>query len=426
MPWKETSPMIERLQFVHDSQSGLYMMSELCERYGVAAVYVSHDVAVVGELARRVVVLYAGRAVELGEVHDVFGSPAHPYTRGLLRAVPSPDRAGHLVGMDGVPPRPGAHPEGCAFAPRCPIVVDECRVAVPDLAEASPGHVARCILVGTDRQVDRVSDRSSGSRAATAASASPILTIEHLDARYASTSVLHDVSFEIPQGSCVAVVGESGSGKTTLARCVVGLHTDWSGSIRFRGTDLTPGVHHRSIEQLRQVQYVFQNPYASLNPRRSVGGLVAQPVDHFGKLDRSGSDRSVRDAITSVALPVELVTRYPDQLSGGERQRVAIARTIAVEPALLVCDEVTSALDVSVQASVVEMLRRLQADHDLSLLFITHNLALVRSIAQFVIVMREGRVVEAGPVEVVLDDPSDPYSRTLMRDVPRFAGTIGP
>jgi peptide/nickel transport system ATP-binding protein len=402
----------------------LETVGRLCSDYGVAAVYVSHDVAVVGELAKRVAVLYAGRVVEVGAMADVFGAPAHPYTRGLLRAVPSPDRAEHLVGMEGLPPRPGSRPAGCAFAPRCPLAVDECRAAVPDLVAANAaGHAARCIFVGHEGSA-RDSAESERTHA-TPTSDEAILVVEGLDASYGATAVLHDISLEIPRGACVAVVGESGSGKTTLARCVVGLHQSWSGKIRFQDMELAPGVHDRSTEELRRLQYVFQNPYASLNPRRSIGGLVAQPVDHFTKLARSDSDRAVRDAIASVSLSVELVSRYPDQLSGGERQRVAIARTLAVSPSLLVCDEVTSALDVSVQASVVEMLRRLQAEHGLSLLFITHNLALVRSIAQQVVVMREGRVVESGPVDAVLDDPQDAYSRALMHDVPRFAGTIG-
>jgi len=303
-------------------------------------------------------------------------------------------------------------------------VVDECRAAVPDLMAANAaGHAARCIFVGTARPA-RTSAGPERMHSAPTSDAA-ILTVERLDASYGSSPVLHDISLDIPRGACVAVVGESGSGKTTLARCIVGLHRSWSGTIRFQDTELAQGIHDRSIEQLRRLQYVFQNPYASLNPRRSIGGLVAQPVDHFSKLNRADSDRAVLDAIESVSLSVDLVSRYPDQLSGGERQRVAIARTLAVSPSLLVCDEVTSALDVSVQASVVEMLRRLQTEHGLSLLFITHNLALVRSIAQHVVVMREGRVVESGPVEAVLDDPQDPYSRALMHDVPRFAGTLG-
>lgn len=406
----------------------LETVAQLCATYGVAAVYVSHDVAVVAGLAKRVAVLYAGRIVEMGPVASVFATPAHPYTRGLLRAVPSPDRAERLVGMDGVPPTPGAYPTGCSFAPRCPLVEEACRAEVPQLVAAGTGeHEARCIFVG---RYQAASPRSvvatSADRAEDTVSAGPVLAVADLDASYGSAQILHGVSLDVHPGSCVAVVGESGSGKTTLARCIVGLHDRWSGKIRFDGHELAPTIRRRSADDLRRVQYVFQNPYASLNPRRSIGGLVAQPVDHFSSLGRVESDRAVFDALAAVSLPVGLTSRYPDQLSGGERQRVAIARTIAVQPSLLVCDEVTSALDVSVQASVVEMLRRLQREHDLSLLFITHNLALVRSIAQQVVVLRAGRVVETGPVEEVLDRPQDPYTRALMNDVPRLVGTIGP
>src|SRR4029077_13792705 len=261
----------------------LETVGQLCSDYGVAAVYVSHDVAVVGELASRVAVLYAGRVVEVGAMADVFGAPAHPYTRGLLRAVPSPDRAERLVGMEGLPPRPGARPAGCSFAPRCPLGVAGGRPAVPALMAANAaGHAARCIFVGTARPA-RTSAGPERMHSAPTSDAA-ILTVERLDASYGSSPVLHDISLDIPRGACVAVVGESGSGKTTLARCIVGLHRSWSGTIRFQDADLAPGVHDRSIEQLRRVQYVFQNPYASLNPRRSIGGLVAQPVDHFSKL----------------------------------------------------------------------------------------------------------------------------------------------
>jgi peptide/nickel transport system ATP-binding protein len=406
----------------------LETIAQLCERYGVAAVYVSHDVAVVGELAGRVAVLYAGRVVEVGKAADVFGNPSHPYTRGLLRAVPSPDRSGHLVGMDGVPPRPGAMPPGCAFAPRCPLVEAACESGVPKLLSAGqPDHLARCILVGRgEPSASPLLAPSSGAHVPTPPGASaPVLVVSGLDASYGSTQVLHQVELEVPRGACVAVVGESGSGKTTLARCIVGLQTQWSGQIRFEGSLLVPGVRDRSVDELRRLQYIFQNPYASLNPRRSIGGLVAQPIDHFSGAARRQSDRAVLDAIASVSLPVALTTRYPDQLSGGERQRVAIARTIVVGPSLLVCDEVTSALDVSVQASVVEMLKRLQHEHSLSMLFITHNLALVRSVAQFVVVMKAGRVIESGPVGDVLDDPQQEYTRRLLSDVPRYTAVIG-
>jgi peptide/nickel transport system ATP-binding protein len=222
------------------------------------------------------------------------------------------------------------------------------------------------------------------------------------------------------ENECVAVVGESGSGKTTFARCLTGLHGSWEGQLTFGETDLTPGVRHRSTETLRQMQYIFQNPYASLNPRRTIGSSIAQPLEHFGIGDRSAREARVADAIERVSLSLDLINRYPDELSGGERQRVAIARALVVSPKLLVCDEITSALDVSVQAAVVETLLTLQAQQSLSMVFITHNLALVRSIAQRVVVLSRGNIVESGPTESVLDDPQHEYTRRLLADAPHY------
>jgi peptide/nickel transport system ATP-binding protein len=398
----------------------LETVGTLCRQYGVAAVYVSHDVAVVAQLADRVAVMYAGRIVEVGAASDVFVAPAHPYTQGLLHAVPSPDHATRLIGMPGLPPRPEDRPAGCAYADRCGLAQDRCRQDAPVLGPVTDtDHLARCWFATATPRAPVTSSAHDRVGADATADLDLLLEVRGLNASYQSTKVLHEVDLQVPRGSCVAVVGESGSGKTTLARCIVGLHTQWDGSIIFDGHALTPGVKHRERLELQGVQYVFQNPYASLNPRRSVGGLIAQPVDHFLPLHRDQRDAAVLQAIESVSLPVSIAPRYPDQLSGGERQRVAIARTIAVSPSLLVCDEVTSALDVSVQASVVELLRRLQHDEGLSLLFITHNLALVRSIAQYVVVMQAGRVVERGPVDDVLDRPQAGYTQRLLEDVPR-------
>ncbi len=217
------------------------------------------------------------------------------------------------------------------------------------------------------------------------------------------------------------IVGESGSGKTTLARCVVGLHREWTGEIIFEGSQLAAGARRRPQEQLKRIQYIFQNPYTSLNPRKTVGSIVAQPLEHLSSLSfRERSERAVR-VLADVSLSADFLPRYPDQLSGGERQRVAIARALVVEPDLLVCDEVTSALDVSVQAIIVELLRRIQRDRQLTMIFITHNLALVRSIAQSAVVLRQGIVVESGPVERILERPADPYTRRLIDDVPKLA-----
>jgi peptide/nickel transport system ATP-binding protein len=241
-----------------------------------------------------------------------------------------------------------------------------------------------------------------------------------VSASYGRSPVLSDVDLEVPPDWCVALVGESGSGKTTLARCIVGLHSNWTGEISFDGAPLAARLRDRKKESLRRIQYIFQNPYTSLNPRKTVGQIVAQPLEEMLGLSYKERSERAAAALEDVSLTRDFLSRYPDQLSGGERQRVAIARALVVEPSLLICDEVTSALDVSVQAVIVEELRRLQRERHLAMLFITHNLALVRSIAQHAVVLRDGAVVEAGPVEQVLEQPADPYTARLMADVPKL------
>jgi peptide/nickel transport system ATP-binding protein len=233
--------------------------------------------------------------------------------------------------------------------------------------------------------------------------------------------VLSGVDLAVPPRGCVAVVGESGSGKTTLARCIVGLHGSWTGEISFDGARLAPRARDRPKEVLRRIQYIFQNPYTSLNPRKTIGQIVSQPLEQF--LGLGFRERSARAAaaLEDVGLGGDVARRYPDQLSGGERQRAAIARALVVEPDLLVCDEVTSALDVSVQAVIVEQLRRLQRERNLAMIFITHNLALVRCIAQSAVVLCDGAVAEAGPVGQILEHPQHPYTARLIADVPKLA-----
>ena len=390
----------------------------LCRSYGVAAVYVSHDLAVVGGLVSSVAVMYAGQIIEIGSTTRLFAEPVHPYTRGLLAAVPSPERAELLTGIEGQQPRPGRRGAGCSFAPRCDFAVGQCRVETPEPVSVD-GRAVRCLR--TAEVVGAAAARPAAVPGPVADGSAATLSLRSVCASYGQTQVLFDVGLDVPAESCVAVVGESGSGKTTLARCVAGLHRNWTGDITFQGAALAPGARQRPKDVLKRVQYIFQNPYTSLNPRKTVGQIIEQPLEQFQRLSFRQRTERIGAVLDDVSLGRNCMSRYPDQLSGGERQRVAIARALVVEPDLLICDEVTSALDVSVQAVIVELLRRLQRERQLAMIFITHNLALVRNIAQSAVVLCKGAVVEAGPVEQVLEHPADPYTVRLIRDVPKLA-----
>jgi peptide/nickel transport system ATP-binding protein len=388
----------------------------LCRSHGVAAVYVSHDLAVVSGLVSDVAVMYAGRVVEIGSAGRLFGEPVHPYTRGLIAAVPSSERAEVLTGIDGQQPRPGRRGGGCSFAARCGYAIDSCATQVPEPVTVA-GRSVRCLRAS---DIPATRPERLPVAAGLSAGAAPVLAVRGITASYGGTPALSGVSLEVPPRACVAVVGESGSGKTTLARCVAGLHTNWTGEISFQGTPLAHGARQRDKDVLRRVQYIFQNPYTSLNPRKTVGQIIDQQLEQLTRLSRRDRSARAADVLGDVSLAADVLSSYPDQLSGGERQRVAIARALAVEPELLICDEVTSALDVSVQAVIVELLRQIQAERHLALVFITHNLALVRSIAQSAVVLRQGTVAESGLVEQVLEHPADPYTQRLMRDVPKL------
>jgi peptide/nickel transport system ATP-binding protein len=395
----------------------LQTVRQLCREHDIAAVYVSHDLAVVASLAQRVAVMYAGRIVEIGPTDQVLRRPLHPYTTALIKAVPDIDKRSRIEGIPGQAPEPGRRPPGCSYAPRCPLVIPACRAEVPALPDQVAGHAVRCIRPG---------ESIGGAEATLLAPASaslqpaPVLRLSNLVARYGATEILHGISFDVPERGCVALVGESGSGKTTLARTIGGLHAEVHGGMFFRGTPLPAGSRHRAAELRRRIQYVFQNPYASLNPRRSIGQSIAIALQTFESPGRTELRRRISEALEQVALPASAASRRPHELSGGQLQRAAIARALVVKPELLICDEVTSALDVSVQAVIIALLSDLQRDQGLSMLFITHNLALVRSIAQTAVVMQSGRIIEAGEIDQVLDHPQAAETRLLLADVPRF------
>ncbi|QUH00248.1 ABC transporter ATP-binding protein [Saccharopolyspora erythraea] len=393
----------------------LTTIREMCERHGTAGVYISHDMAVVAELADRIAVMYSGRIVETGPTGQVLAHPRHHYTAGLVLAVPDLDGSRAMQAIDGHAPSPLDRPDGCAFAPRCAAATAECRDQVPELVEVSAEHLIRCL--NPRSELLEVTPRDSDPAAV---EAKPVLEVEGVGAWYTKTPVLRDVTLSVPAGSCLALLGESGSGKTTLSRCLAGLHPKHRGSVRLHGTELARSSAKRTREQRRQVQYVFQNPYESLNPRRRVRDLVAQPISVLGDGSATGTGERVIEALELAALRPDIAERYPDQLSGGERQRVAIARALVTRPEVLVCDEITSALDVSVQSAIVDLLRGLQEKMGLSLVFVTHNIALVRNIAQQVAVLQDGRIVEQAPVAELFASPQHEYTRSLLVDAPNF------
>ena len=396
----------------------LSTMAQLCRTHGVSALYVTHDLAVVANIADRVAVMYAGQIVELGPKDAMFDNPSHPYTRALLDSIPHLSQARALTGIPGRTPAPGARPSGCRFNDRCSYAVDACRSDVPPLAPVAEDHDVRCIRAGEigrwdislgtvpDADPDRVRD--------------VILSVDGLNVFYGRKQVVHDVSFDLAKSEVVALVGESGSGKTTISRSIGGLHKDWTGTITFDGQPLAHGARKRSATDRKRLQYIFQNPYLSLNPRLTIEQIVRRPMELFGiAKGKEATDRAV-ELLDQVALGPRMLRYQASRLSGGERQRVAIARALAAEPDVMICDEITSALDVSVQGSIVELLEGLRQSRGISMVFVTHNLALVRSIAARVEILQQGRVVESGPVVDVMDHPREDYTRTLLDNSPRI------
>jgi peptide/nickel transport system ATP-binding protein len=395
----------------------LETVRSLCDAHGVAAVYVSHDLAVVAAIANRVAVMYGGRIVELGPERALFREPAHPYTRRLIEAIPELSGRHALEGIPGTPPRPGHRPAGCFFAPRCTYAVEHCTEEFPPVSRVSERHVVRCfrhadVLAHGARERRPAAVRPQGDGAET------LIHARDVDAAHGDRQVLFGVSLAVRPRECMALVGESGSGKTTLARCIAGLHHNFTGTIDFDGRPLPHDARSRNRKTRQRIQYIFQSPYSSLNPRKTIGQIINQPLRLFFELRAQERYARIVSALERVQLGVSVVPRYPHELSGGERQRVAIARALAAEPALLVCDEVTSALDVSVQAAIVDLLAELQRDMQLGLLFVTHNLALIRTIAEDVAVMSGGRIVESGKVDDILDSPQQDYTKALLADTP--------
>jgi peptide/nickel transport system ATP-binding protein len=383
----------------------------LCDAHSIAALYVTHDLSLVADIAERVLVMYAGRIVESGPVREVFAAPAHPYTQALLGSVPDVRARTTLATIPGHTAPPGRRPGGCAFHPRCRIAVDACASGEPPAAVPVGDREVRCTRVRereqvTERVVQEIPSPPDGPA---------VLQIANLRAGYRHRQVLFDVSFDLRAAECLAVVGESGSGKSTLSRCLIGLHPEHRGDVLLHGVPLAARARSRPADTRRMMQYIFQSPFNSLNPRRTVGEILTVAHRLFHRDSRAATTAAVERALERVGLMGSTMTRFPDELSGGERQRVSIARALVCRPEVLICDEVTSALDVSVQAAILELLRGLQRDEGLAMVFVTHNLAVVRNIADRVMVLKDGGVVELDTVANVLDHPAHPYTQELIK-----------
>jgi peptide/nickel transport system ATP-binding protein len=450
---------------VTNQQEILELIDDLRRQLGMAVILVTHDLGIIAGRSERLAVMYAGRIVEQARTEDVLAAPRHPYTEALLEALPelAGPQARSLYSIPGRPPDLTQERVGCSFAPRCQHAEDWCGSHEPPLDGEHPGHLYACFFpvstvtgkrqaaAGTDRRVSAwTAGRVPAGRVPAAVGSAnghaqpgpepaevPVLRVSGLVKDYPVTggvlgrrtgtvSAVAGVSFELTAGETFGLVGESGCGKTTVARLLVGLERANAGTIEFRGTDLA-GLSNRQLRAYRPgIQLMFQDAFASLDPRMRVRSILSEPLAIQRTVGRRGRRRQVARILDEVGLPPETARRHPGEFSGGQRQRLALARALIQRPALIVADEPVSALDVSVQAQILNLMRKLQRQYNLSYLFISHDLSVVRYMADTIGVMCLGKLVEVGPVEDVCSAPAHPYTAGLIAAVPAVSGEIRP
>jgi peptide/nickel transport system ATP-binding protein len=398
----------------------LDLVEQLRSDFDASILFISHNLAVVGRVCERVGVLYAGRLIEEGPSDELLRQPRHPYTLGLLRCVPRRGMRKDALRLDPIPgslPPLGANLPGCVYAPRCPIARERCHVEPPPPYDTGNERISRChyhdevpAIPPSEQQATPPSPPSDGA---------VLLWVEDLVKTYkssrSSVQAVAGVSFEVRRGEVFGLVGESGSGKTSLAKCLSGLVDASAGDVTLEGFKLTAAEHRRNAELRRKVQMIFQNPDTSLNPRHSVRRILGRALRLLaGIKGRREQEGRMLDLASSVRLEPRHLQVRPSALSGGLKQRVAIARAFAGEPALVLCDEPVSALDVSVQAAILNLLLDVQTERGISYLFISHDLNIVRYLADSIGVMYLGQLVDVGPAEAVFEPPHHPYTEALV------------
>jgi peptide/nickel transport system ATP-binding protein len=408
----------------------LELMKDLSRKLDIALIVITHNLGVVARYADRVIVMYAARMVEEGRAEAVFHRPRHPYSMGLLRSVPRLDRPRgvKLEAIEGLVPNLAEAPPGCRFAPRCPFRIAICSEE-PPLVATDTGALSRChrhaeIAAGKIAWPAPHADGDGDALQRSEALLEVKGLTKHfqvrgkLRSRNATVRAVEDVSFSIRPGETLGLVGESGCGKTTVGRLILRLEQPTAGEITFAGVNLLTASPSEMHEVRRKIQVIFQDPYSSLNPRMTVGQIVGEPLGVYKLVPDGKIEERVEELLGQVGLRPELVERYPHQLSGGQRQRVGIARALALEPSFIVCDEAVSALDVSIQGQIINLLEDLQRRLGLAYLFIAHDLAVVRHIAMRVVVMYFGRIMEITDRDTLYRAPLHPYTKVLLDAAP--------
>jgi len=419
----------------------LDLIEDLKRDFDTAIVYITHDLGVVARVCNHVGVMYAGEMVEVGSVESIYKRPLHPYTQGLMRCVPklgATKESSILYPIRGRVPAPKDRPTGaCVFAPRCDYATDCCYSEKPSLREIEEGHRARCFY---SEEIDAGAWRPPKglvpelALGAEEEGQEPIIRVQDLQTYYTQESkallslvgagekryvkAVDEVSLEVPPGKTLGVVGESGCGKSTLAKTIIGLETPRGGEADFLGFDITKPVSERDVKLIRELQMVFQNPDSTMNPSYTVGHQIGRPLRRFNAVPPSEVRDEVVRLLNAVRLDESYYKRLPRQLSGGEKQRVGIARAFASRPDLVLCDEPVSALDVSVQAAVLNLLMEIQQEYGTTMMFIAHDLSVVRFFSDYVAVMYLGHIVEIGPAEAIYAPPYQPYTEALLSAVP--------